>query len=113
MLDFYHNTYVVYKEEFSKVLEILKNHPEYKGFFSKYEFHDKYHLKLWELLEYHFDVYTVAYLDNQYLSVEKIAKNPDMKKITQVYNYKAVTQHEPKSLLTALMQLDKQVMRFD
>ena len=124
MLDFYNNTYTVRKEELLEVLELLTQHPEYKGLYGPfvratiYERGTNLHeyLTLSESLQKYFEDYerTCCYLDNEFITDEMIEHNPDIVKLAEIYSNDDCIQHLPtKSLLHELTQLDKQVMRFD
>ena len=119
MLDFYNNIYTVTEDDLPEVLEHLKRHPEYKGFISAVTFMDnKYSIErydsLWYSLNFYFSISSGSvYLNNNLVIPKMIQSNPDIVKVARIHACVPDDYHGQQSLLTALMQLDKQVMRFD
>lgn len=119
MLDFYNNTYIVTEDDLPEVLEHLKTHPEYKGFISATTFMDnkcgiEQYDSLWYSLNFYFSITSGSVcLTNNLVTPKMIQSNPDIVKVARIHVGIPDDEHGQQSLLTALMQLDKQVMRFD
>lgn len=121
MIDFSKNTYFVKRTEKDAVIEILKRHPEYRGFDSLSTFNNvglyknNYNL-LWEQLEDNFNYYTSAniqYLDNEYITDSKIRQHPWLIGLAEVYTNNECVQHTPQPLLPELKKIDRQLMKVE
>ena len=123
MLDFYNNTYVVTEDDLPEVLELLKQHPEYKGVgLLRNLNNEKYIQLLGDVIDFRASWFPheTLYVSHPHVPWENINTNPDRRQLAQVYfeetadsyRKKGFVTHEPQSLLTAL-QRDKQVMKFE
>lgn len=119
MIDFYNNTYFVKRSEKDVVIEILKRHPEYRGFsgskdmyLNKCDF-EKYK-SLWQVLEDWLERFDItAYLGNEFLTTKMISKNSDMIRLTEVFGNPRYAKHKPQPLLPYLRQIDNKLIRMD
>lgn len=121
MIDFYNNTYFVRRTEKDTVIEILKRHPEYRGFGSQYMFNNRgleqdNHDLLWEQIDALFRYYqdsSIVYLDNEYINTSKILQHPWLMGLAEVYTNDECVQHDPQSLLPELKKIDRQLMKVE
>ena len=120
MIDFYNNTYFVRRCEKDEVIDILKRHPEYRGFeagyvFASYGFEkDSYDL-LWQQIDEQFqysDV-NITYLDNEYITESNIRHYSWLVELAEVYTNDEYIQHDPQPLLPELKKIDRQLMKVE
>ena len=121
MIDFYNNTYFVKRSEKDVVIEILKRHPEYRGFDGGAMFNNRgldqdNHDLLWEQIDKRFNDYegsNTLYLDNEYLKKSKIRRHPWLIGLAEVYTNNAYVRHNPQPLLSELKKIDRQLMKVE
>ena len=120
MIDFKNNTYTVTQAEKAEVIEILKKHPEYRGFEAGYVFEsygfekDSYDL-LWQQIDEQcqYSDINIIYLDNEYITDSNIRQHPWLIGLAEVYSNDDYVQHKPKPLLPELKKLGKQLMKVE
>lgn len=117
MIDFVNNTYYLTNDELDEAITILKQYPEYKGYWIESEIKDKKwnysdYKELWEHLKA-FKECSIIYLDNDYVTARMLRQHPDMVKLAEVYDNSDYIQHEPQPLLPRLRQINKTVMIFE
>ena len=121
MLDFYNNTYFVKRTEKDAVIEILKRHPEYRGYngdamINSYGFEQDKYDSLWKLINEYFDEYeesNVIFLDNGYITMSMIQQHPWLIELSDVYINENCVKHDPQSLLPQLIQIDRPLMKVE
>ena len=92
MIDFYNNTYFVKRSEKDVVIEILKRHPEYRG--------------------YNGDAMINSY-GNDYITMSMIQQHPWLIELSDVYINENCVKHDPQPLLPRLIQIDRQLMKVE
>ena len=120
MIDFKNNTYTVTQAEKAEVIEILKKHPEYRGFGAGYVFEsygfekDSYDL-LWQQIDEQcqYSDINIIYLDNEYITESNIQHHSWLIRLAEVYTNEDCVQHNPQPLLPELKKIDKQLMKVD